>query len=139
MKPKFHFLAIFLVLTLAILACSLSSSDNYASPGTEPPSGKEPPPADILFQDDFSDSSSGWDDYSSEEGSTEYSNGVYRIYVNAASSDYWANPGLSFKDTVTTVDATKVGGPDDNDFGLLCRYQDIDNYYFFIIFNRNSF
>jgi len=30
-------------------------------------------------------------------------------------------------------DAVKAGGPDDNDFGVICRYQDVDNFYFFII------
>ncbi|MBU0511168.1 MAG: hypothetical protein KKD28_04475 [Chloroflexi bacterium] len=122
MKHKFHFMAILLVLTLAMLACSLGASD-----------GEDAPAADVLFQDDFSDPSSGWDSYSGSEGSTDYSNGVYRIYVNETSNDYWANPGLDFTDTVIEVDATKVGGPDDNDLGLICRYQDLDNFYFFII------
>ena len=31
------------------------------------------------------------------------------------------------------VDATKIGGPDDNAFGVQCHYQDVDNYYFFYI------
>ena len=31
------------------------------------------------------------------------------------------------------MDATKIGGPDDNAFGVQCRYQDVDNFYFFYI------
>jgi len=31
------------------------------------------------------------------------------------------------------VDAVLVGGPEDNDFGILCRYVDTENYYFGII------
>ena len=122
MKHKFHCMVIVLVLTLAILACSLGDSD-----------GEDAPAADVLFQDDFSDSSSGWDSYSDSDGVTDYADDVYRILVNETSTDYWANPGLDFTDTVIEVDATKVGGPDDNDLGLICRYQDVDNFYFFII------
>jgi serine/threonine protein kinase len=89
--------------------------------------------ADVLFQDDFSDTSSGWDRVNETEGITDYQNGVYRILVNTASFDVWTNPGLNFTDTVIEVEATKVGGPDDNDFGVICRYQDINNFYFFVI------
>jgi hypothetical protein len=53
--------------------------------------------------------------------------------VNTPSTDVWANPGLKFTDTVVEVEATKVSGPDDNDFGVICRYQDESNFYFFII------
>jgi hypothetical protein len=31
------------------------------------------------------------------------------------------------------VDATKVSGADDNYFGILCRYQDDQNYYYFLV------
>ena len=30
------------------------------------------------------------------------------------------------------VEATKVNGPDDNSFGIICRYQDVGNFYRFI-------
>jgi hypothetical protein len=67
------------------------------------------------------------------EGMTDYFDGVYRIYVNTDNTDYWANPGLDFTDTIVEVEATKVGGPEDNDFGLICRYQNTDNFYVMII------
>jgi hypothetical protein len=31
------------------------------------------------------------------------------------------------------VDATKNGGPDDNDFGIICRYTDADQFYYAVI------
>jgi hypothetical protein len=40
---------------------------------------------------------------------------------------------LNFTDVVIEVDATKVAGPDDNDLGVICRYQDIENFYFMIV------
>lgn len=121
MIKKYPFLTVILALLLAALACSLAGG------------AAQNLPEGVLFQDDFSDSSSGWDQVNSEEGITDYENGVYRIWVNAAETDIWANPGLDFTNTVVEVDATKVGGPDDNDFGVVCRYQDVNNFYFFVI------
>jgi len=120
MKTKLYLLTIISVLMLAALACGSSTP-------------AEPLPADVLFQDDFSDTSSGWDRVNVDDGVTDYADGVYRIWVNTTSTDVWANPGLNFSDTVVEVEATKVGGPDDNDFGVICRYQDESNFYFFII------
>jgi hypothetical protein len=121
MIKKYPFLMAIVALLLATLACSLAGG------------AAQNLPEGVLFQDDFSDSSSGWDQVNSEEGITDYENGVYRIWVNATETDIWANPGLDFTNVVVEVDANKIGGPDDNDFGVICRYQDIDNFYFFII------
>ena len=126
MVKGYKFIAIMAVLTLAALACSLPGGSD------SPPAGSELPP-DVLFIDDFSDPSSGWDRVTEEEGVTDYADGVYRIFVNTTNTDIWANPGLKFTDTVIEVEAKKVGGPDDNDFGIICRYQDLSNFYFFIV------
>jgi hypothetical protein len=49
-------------------------------------------------------------------------------------SDSWANPDdLSFGDVAIEVDATKNGGPDDNDFGVICRYKSLDQFYYGVI------
>ena len=124
-KPLRSF-ALFLVPLLVLtLACSA-----LGGPAVEAP------PADgtnVLFSDDFSDPDSGWDRVQAEEGVTDYDNGQYRIFVDQAQNDYWANPGRSFTDVQVEADATKIGGPDDNDFGLICRYQDTENFYAFLI------
>lgn len=87
----------------------------------------------LLFQDSFSDPSSGWDRVRQAEGLTDYDHGSYRIYINDVNADYWANPGLSFVDVNLEVEAKKIGGPDNNNYGLLCRYQDMGNFYFLIV------
>jgi hypothetical protein len=92
-----------------------------------------PTDTNILFTDDFSKTSSGWDKVTSENGVTDYADGVYRILVETTQYDLWANPGKSFDDVKVEVDATKMGGSENNDFGIQCRYVDIDNYYFAII------
>ncbi len=120
---KFLFIS---VLILAAIACNFGVGGS----GDSVEGGGDP---EILFSDDFSNPSSGWDRVSDSTAITDYDNGAYRIYVNESNYDVWANPGRSFTDVQVEVTATKVGGSDDNDFGLICRYRDVENYYFFII------
>jgi len=123
---KLRFLFPLSAILLTSLACQ---AVNSALPSGE---GR---PEDVLFQDDFSDPSSGWDRVSDEDGVTDYDEGSYRILVNTTNTDLWSNPDLDFDftDTSIFVDATVSGGDEDNDFGLICRYQDDQNFYFFVI------
>ena len=106
------------VLVLVALACSFGGGNSQQ----------------ILFQDDFSNTSSGWDRTHNDSYSTDYENGGYRINVVPSSYAVLANPYQSFQNDVRIeVDTTKIGGPDDNAFGVICRYQDVDNYYYFYI------
>jgi len=82
-----------------------------------------------LFFDDFSENNSGWDRFESEAGSTDYVRGSYRIAVYEPMTDFYANPYQSYKDTIIEVKAVRVGGPDNNSFGVICRYQDEENFY----------
>lgn len=92
------------------------------------------PTSEILFFDDFSDPNSGWDQVEETDYSTYYYSNSYRIVINSDLSDSWANPGdQNFEDVVVEARATKNGGPDDNDFGLICRYQDTEHFYYGII------
>ena len=85
----------------------------------------------LLFFDDFSDPNSGWDQVDETDYSTNYYNNAYRITVNTDMYDSWANPNIrTYADAVIEVDATKNNGPDENDFGLICRYQDTDHFYY---------
>lgn len=95
-------------------------------PSTLPPSGT------ILFKDDFSSPVSGWDHTKYEEGIMDYDRGGYRMLVNAPDLNFWATPHKDFTDTRIEVDTGKMGGPDENRIGLICR-SDGKNYYFFII------
>jgi len=126
MKKKAAILSAAGLLVLFTLGCSLSQVSQVF--GEYPDS-----PGALLFQDGFSDPSSGWDRVEGPEGLTDYENGRYRILINATNADYWSNPGLYFEDVRIDVEAGKNAGPDDNDYGVLCRYQDAENFYFLII------
>ena len=120
---------LFLIPTVVLtLACTALGGPDVSVP-TLAPAGD----STVLFRDDFSDTESGWDRVRSDEGVTDYEGGQYRIFVDKDLFDYWANPGRSFSDVRVEVDATKVGGSDNNDFGLICRYQDVENFYAFLI------
>jgi hypothetical protein len=88
---------------------------------------------DVLFQDDFSRSLSGWDQHHDSVYDADYRDGYYAIDVHQPDTDTWATVGLGFDDVKVQVEASKVQGPDNNIFGVLCRYQDARNFYFFVI------
>jgi hypothetical protein len=87
----------------------------------------------ILFQDDFSSPNSGWDRHHSETYSADYEDGAYKIQVHQNEHEAWALPGFNFSDIIIEVTAKKIEGPENNVFGILCRYQDPRNFYFFLI------
>ena len=75
------------VLALVSLACSALSSGPSASPTSAP--GKQ-----VLFQDDFSDSNSGWPSASDADKTANYSaDGRYVIEAITTQQDVWAHPG----------------------------------------------
>jgi hypothetical protein len=90
-------------------------------------------PGNMLYKDDFSNAASGWNRVDATDRATDYAAGVYRILVKGRNIDVWARPGLSFEDVRVEVDGTKVGGDDNNDFGVICRYQNDQNFYFLVI------
>jgi hypothetical protein len=123
---KFHILLILGFLILSSLACDTSGSSSQKTPGAS--GGK------VLFQDNFANSDSGWNRVRDANGNiTDYENEGYRILNNQPISHVWANPGLKFNDVHLNVGITKTGGPDDNYFGVICRYKDGSNFYILAI------
>ncbi len=92
----------------------------------------KPKSGTVLFKDDFSSPTSGWDHTQYEQGISDYYGGAYRILVEALDLNIWSTPHKSFADVRIEVDAGKLSGPDENRIGLICR-SDGRNYYFFII------
>ncbi len=83
----------------------------------------------ILFSDDFSDARSGWDRLQASSGMSDYKKDTYQIQVNEPNVDLFANPKLSLKDVIVEVSATRIAGPDQNNYGVICRYRDEKNFY----------
>jgi hypothetical protein len=119
-------LIIFATFMISILgACQFSS---LASNFFNTPAGA------VLFQDDFSNVSSGWENFNDEQiGTMDYFDGFYRIRVQGDHNLLWAGPGLSFSDIRLETNMIKVIGTSDDIFGLVCRASDHENFYFFVI------
>lgn len=133
MKATKRFVVILMVLSLTALACQLSNLTARQVVPTSVQVSTTAPKA--LFSDDFSDPSSGWDRVVDDEGINDYTDGGYRIFVNKPNWYFWSNPNLQFTDVVIDVDARKLAGPDENDFGVICRYKNEQNFYFFTVGN----
>jgi hypothetical protein len=84
-----------------------------------------------LYFDDFEDEDSGWDIYNSTTVRREYADGGYRILMKEIKKFTWSRiPNEEwYSDIRIEVDAARTDGPDENDFGVLCRYQDPFNFY----------
>jgi hypothetical protein len=125
MFRRYSILFFAMPLALAALACQFSLP---VAPTQSPPAQT----GDTLYFDDFTNLSSGWDHFSSAEGTMDYDGSGYRFLVNALQANFWSTPGKSFKDVRMEVDVAKISGPDENRIGLLCRFVE-DNYYFFMV------
>ena len=87
----------------------------------------------ILFRDDFSSPKSGWVTNEESRSYSGYALEGFQFRSEIPNFQFWSVPGLNFKDVHIYTKARKIGGPDDNLFGLICRYQDPLNFYAFII------
>jgi hypothetical protein len=88
---------------------------------------------EVLYTDDFSDAESGWDIYNGDAGISEYLNGSYLINVKEPQFDRWALAHQEFENVSVQVDATKINGTDDNNYGIICNYMGLDQFYMFLI------
>jgi hypothetical protein len=114
---------------LLILLCLFSSCGFLPTQGLFTSPITENQEQAILFADDFSKSSSGWDRQRNVDGITDYENGQYLIQVNRTDVDYYANPSLSLVDVRLEVEAANASEVTDNDFGLICRFQNKNDFY----------
>jgi hypothetical protein len=117
--------AFFSFLIILSLAC-------FATPASPAPQDQSAPSGSVLFQDDFARMNSGWDRFMTAEGIMDYDSGGYRILVNALQTNFWATPRQNFADVRIEADAGKLGGPNENRIGLICRFTG-NEYYFFLV------
>lgn len=84
------------------------------------------------FFDDF-ETPGEWRVSSDPEVEIGYADGGLGIEVKVIDRVAWSTAGRKVKDAVVSVDATPVGGPDDNAFGLVVRHVDDRSFYRFEI------
>lgn len=108
----------------ATMGCTLFSWSSRA---------EEAPAEEVLFFDDFSDPPSGWGLQNREGAQVDYFAESLRFLVRQPQNDVWSVTGKNYQDISVEVDAIKFAGPDNNDFGVICRYQDRKNFYMLVI------
>jgi hypothetical protein len=121
---RFTKLTFTILCLLTLIACQPAA--------VQPTQFVPPPSGSVLFQDDFSNMSTGWDRLLTAEGVMDYDGGGFRILVNALNTNFWATPHKDLGDVRMEVDVGKLSGPDENRIGLICRYT-ANNYYFFML------
>ncbi len=94
-----------------------------------------PSAGDLLLADDFDDPASGWLVLVTDEGEQGYDQGAYRIAVYGVDFAAWGypEPENDFADFVIEVDAHRVDGPEDNEYGIITRMQPDGSFYLFSI------
>ena len=105
-----------IVLALSLLLCGCQCADQ----GT-------------LFEDAFEDSGSGWGTEQRDGFDRGYDDEVYFFDLRASNWLAWASPGRDFGDVSIEVDARAASGAQDGHYGVLCRYQDADSFYYLAV------
>lgn len=100
--------------------------------GAEP---SEPTEENVLFQDDFSYICSGWETYSDSMVKNGYVDEAYLIEVKVPEGASQSILDQQFGDVLIEVDTIQKVSATDNSWGVVCRYQDENNYYLFEITN----
>jgi S1-C subfamily serine protease len=88
-----------------------------------------PQDADVLFEDYFEPPSSGWYEWDGDATSVEFINGDMQISIFEADYYAWNNPELWFTDVILSAYVHVDEPVGDASYGLICRYQDEDNFY----------
>ncbi len=90
----------------------------------------------IAYQDDFSDSQSGWDDTSSDKYTRKvYGNNRYQVEVSTSNLVARGLANRDVADFVIEVEAKLEDGDPTNTSGLLFRFKDDKNFYRFDLAN----
>ncbi len=100
-----------------------------ASPTTVP---TPVPYTKVLFKDNFTDPSSGWERARNANYTLEYKNGKYHVLINnepGAGQAIWITK--SFTDMSVEVDTQQTAGPSDGLIGVACRATDDGRMYSF--------
>jgi hypothetical protein len=82
----------------------------------------------IPFSDDLSDPASGFAISEDSDGRVAYVDGVLQINVQPGIEWYSPYQGLVEQDLIISVRARQVAGPRRSEMGVVCRWQDKDNY-----------
>ncbi|MEM7028934.1 MAG: FHA domain-containing protein [Chloroflexota bacterium] len=85
----------------------------------------------LKYDEDFRDSFGGWDDASGKDFTKRYGNNRYHIEITTNNLVVWGLANREATDFELEVEAAREQGGDQNTYGIIFRYVDVDNYYRF--------
>lgn len=128
-----------LVLALALVAIVFFAISGLGPKGSQPIGATATAQAEaseefiLVYEDDFSDPSSGWDDAFDRYTTKQYGNNKYYIDISTSNLVAWGLANRNVADFRLEVDAAQEAGPNNNGYGVLFRLEDRDNFYRFDI------
>jgi hypothetical protein len=87
----------------------------------------------MLFSDDFTSNANSWGTSGKNIGEIVFVYEGLDIKVNSPNSLLWTVTADQFRDTQIEVDGVLLGGPTDDAFGVICRFQDNEHFYGFLL------
>lgn len=117
------------VIALIFIAFASAACEVFGLPVLSQPAA----PGSVLFSNDFSNSDRGQDTQLHQGAGVTYEQGALHIGVAEPHYSYWWLSGRQFDNAQIRVDARRVAGPEDNVMGIICRYQNENNYYAFLV------
>lgn len=122
-RQRLALLAVTLLVTISAAACDLVAGEPDSCAGEG-----------YLFVDTFeADRDCGWATYNRGGADVSIAEGDLQISTSQPGQIWWTNPGENLEDVVISVETRQLSGPNDNAFGVICRYQSEDNFYVFLI------
>ncbi len=89
----------------------------------------------VIYQEDFGDVNSGWERYNEYDGVLDYENDQYRMRVNATKNLFWVKAAIPDPQSDVAIQVTTYWQESQPDapFGLICRLDSNNQYYYFYI------
>lgn len=112
---------------------------NLFSEDNQPPTSTASVQDIVLFADDFSDPTSGWPTVQNNQGGYGYQQDGYHIFINEINAVFWAKTSRQDDDISIYVDAKPISENRNGYYGLLCRIQDDENFYYFVIQSNGNY
>ena len=124
-----------LVATQVALSVQQTNAASGALPAGQPTAtqGYVAGPGFSNFTDNFLDPSSGWPVQTGGQNGWWYANQHYYISVGSINTQAVVTPGYSLGDGYIMASGQVTQDQPHAYYGVVCRYQDADNYYFFEI------
>lgn len=131
MKRTIFLFSVMLIGLMTLNACS--TAENTPSPQITLA------PGTLLDMDDFSTNQNGWGTIDRDGGEIAYEFEGMTITVNTPNFSFLTVNGKKFTNSRIEIDAVLLEGPSNDNFGVICRFQDYKNYYAFVISHDGYF